>query len=154
MAQKGDGQIILDMTRVLALHHGWPERVTATAEDFERHLFGDNPIINALIAMVDGQPAGAAIWHRSFSTNRGAEIAYLEDLTVLPDFRKRGVGKALMQAVARAVSERGIPAIWWQAEGWNENALKFYEGLGAEGHGNVVVWSLKGDELQKLGGEA
>ena len=153
-AQAGDGVLLLQMTRVLAEHHGWPEKVVAKAEDYECHLFGEHPIVFAQIALSKSGIAGAAVWHRSFSTNRGKEIAYLEDLTVLPEFRGHGVGKRLMQAVAADVLARGLQTVWWQAEGWNAKALNFYESLGAKGHANVVIWQVNDAALKTMAGVA
>mgnify|MGYP003461821293 CR=1 FL=1 len=97
-ARPGDGAAIHAMVLALATSHGHGTDVLAVASDFEDALFCESPIVGAFIATVDGQPAGCAFWHRSFSTFRGKEVMYLEDLSVLPEFRRKGVGQALLKA--------------------------------------------------------
>ena len=149
-AKPGDGGKIQVMTEALAAFHGNAGKVRATASDFEQALFGPHPIIGALIAEEDGVLAGAVVWHRSYSTNAGREIMYMEDICVLPDFRSKGVGKALMQATARLAVERGYDAIFWLAMSWNERAMAFYRDCGAEIEEAHHVCRIKGDALKAL----
>ena len=149
-ARPGDGVALLQMTRVLAEHHNMLHRVTAKAEDYERHLFCEHPIIGALIAEKDSVAAGAVVWHRSFTTNGAREIIYLEDITVLPEHRSKGVGKALMKALAQLAINRGTPAVFWMAMGWNEKATRFYQTLGAEVEPNAVFCQIRDEALQRL----
>ena len=145
----GEGAILLEMTKELAKTH-FPDGISAKAEDFEKALFGDDPIIGALLARVDGVAAGAALWHRSFSTNLGKEVMYLEDLTVLPDFRRRGVANALLKAVAKFAVERGYSKIFWLAMEWNSGALALYQSVGAQiEKANCYCW-IEGDALRAL----
>jgi GNAT superfamily N-acetyltransferase len=130
--QPGDGAFMLSTTQELGRSHGWLDAMTATAERFENALFKSDPIIGALIAEVDGKLAGSALWHRSFSTARGEEVMYLEDLVVLPDFRRVGVADALMKEVAKVAISRGYNAIFWMMMAWNNGARAFYEKIGAK----------------------
>jgi GNAT superfamily N-acetyltransferase len=128
---RGEGALLLPMTHAIAEKH-WPGAVKATAEDYERAFFSESPIVGALLARVDGAVAGAAVWHRSFSTNSGREIMYLEDLAVLPEFRRRGVALALLKAVAKLAVAYGYPKIFWLAMPWNEGAVQLYKNAGAQ----------------------
>lgn len=131
-AKPGDGAFLLLTSTELAKTHQWPDGIPAQAGDYEAALFCASPIIGALIADVDGEPAGSAVWHRSFSTNLGREIMYLEDLVVMPEFRKRGVARALLKEVARVAVARGYPKVFWLAMEWNSTAIDLYKSVGAE----------------------
>jgi ribosomal protein S18 acetylase RimI-like enzyme len=146
-AKPGDGEFLLKTSTELARTHQWPEGIPAQAADFEAALFCASPIIGALIAEVDGMPAGSAIWHRSFSTNLGREIMYLEDLVVLPDFRQRGVARALLNEVAKVAVARGYPKIYWLAMEWNVNAIALYKSVGADVELANCYCSIQGQAL-------
>ena len=149
-ARPGDGPFLLKTSTELASTHQWPEGIPAQAQDYETALFCEGPIIGALIAEVDGNPAGSAVWHRSFSTNLGREIMYLEDLVVLPEFRQRGVARALMKEVARVAVARGYPKIFWLAMEWNVNAIALYKSVGAEVEPANCYCAVSGQTLLDL----
>ena len=96
-------------------------------------------------------PAGCAIWQRSYSTFRGRETIYLEDLSVLPQFRRRGIGQALLKAVAQLAWHAGLAAITWLMMAWNEDARRFYEAAGAEIEDGICFCRLHGAALERLG---
>ena len=149
-ARPGDGAILMETTRALAASHDVLHTFTATATDFEEALFRPDAVIGALLAFVDDVPAGAAVWHRSFSTNRGKEVMYLEDLSVLPEFRRRGVGQALLKQVARLALSKGYPGIYWIMMEWNEPARELYARIGAELEDGTTFCRLNGEALKAL----
>jgi ribosomal protein S18 acetylase RimI-like enzyme len=149
-ARPGDGAKLVVTTETLAAFHGNAGKVKATVTGLEQALFGAHPIIGALIAEQEGELAGAVVWHRSFSTNAGCEIMYMEDICVLPEFRSLGVGKALMQATARAALARGYDTVFWVAMDWNDRAKAFYTGCGAEMEEAHTMFRIKGDALKAL----
>ena len=146
----GEGFIIFASAQELGKTHAWGPDMKSTAQDFEDALFCANPIIGALVAFVDGKPAGSALWHRSFSTARGKEVMYLEDLVVLPDFRRLGVAEALMKEVARVAVSLEYPSIYWLVMNSNSGAQKLYEKLGAEIENDICSCHLSGDQLLEL----
>jgi GNAT superfamily N-acetyltransferase len=150
LARPGDGTLILRTTLALAECHGVEHTVTASAADFEAALFGGNAVIGAAVAEADGELAGAAVWHRSFSTNRGREVMYLEDISVLPGFRRKGVGMALMRKVAAVALERGYPSIFWFMMDWNQPGRQFYQRLGAEIESGTSYCRIHGEALRAL----
>jgi GNAT superfamily N-acetyltransferase len=97
---RGEGATLLAMVCAMEELHNLLHTVLATSKMFEAAMFSEQPIAGTLMAEYDGRLAGCAVWHRSFSTNRGAEVMYLEDLSVLPDFRRRGVAAARLKALA------------------------------------------------------
>jgi GNAT superfamily N-acetyltransferase len=149
-AGPGDGAMLHAMVRELAAHHGEIDHFHSRPEDFEAALFSEGSFVSALIATVDDAPAGCAILHRSFSTFRGREVMYMEDLSVLPQFRRRGVAKALLREVARLALSRGYPAIAWMMMKWNSDGRALYDGIGAEFEEGMNYCRLHGDALERL----
>lgn len=129
-AEPGDGPALLCMTQELSKTH-FPMGDDVVAENYETALFKPHPIIGAFIAFENGVPAGSAIWHRSFSTNKGQEVMYLEDIAVLPEFRRKGVAKLLLREVCKLAVSKGYPKVFWMAMEWNEGALELYRSIGA-----------------------
>ena len=150
-AKPGDGAILQTMVRELATHHGHGEEFRASPEDFERFLSDPQPVGGAIIALWEGEPAGCAIWHRSFSTFRGSETLYMEDISVLPAHRRKGIGRELLKAVARLALARKLPAVTWLMMGWNAEARRFYEEAGAEIEDGNCFCKLSGEALERLG---
>ncbi|MCA0434762.1 MAG: GNAT family N-acetyltransferase [Proteobacteria bacterium] len=149
-AQPGDGAILMETTRALAASHDVLHTVTATAADYEHALFRPDAVIGALLAFVDDVPAGAAVWHRSFSTNRGKEVMYLEDLSVLPAYRRRGVAQALLKDVARLAVSKGYPSVYWIMMEWNAAARDLYAKAGAEIEEGTCFCRIEGAALAEL----
>lgn len=122
-----------DVPEILALIHELAEyehaadEVAATEDDLHRHLFGDEPAASVLIAEVDGAVAGFALWYRTYSTWVGRPGIWLEDLFVRPEFRKQGLGLALLQELRRLTDGR----VEWAVLDWNQPSIDFYESLGA-----------------------
>jgi GNAT superfamily N-acetyltransferase len=143
----GEGTALLAMVRALAESHGFLDKQTATADDLERALFAEQPIVGCFLAFIDGEPAGCAFWHRSFTTARGREVIYLEDLSVLPEFRRKGVARALLKALAGEAKRRGCPSIYWLMKSWNEGARALYAQAGAEIDEGILFCRLADDAL-------
>jgi len=148
--QRGEGVALLSMVRALAESHNILHTVLATPEMFEAAMFSEQPIVGTLMAEYDGQLAGCAVWHRSFSTNRGAEVMYLEDLSVLPEFRRRGVARALLKAVARLALAKNYPSIYWLMMDWNAEASALYRSVGAEIEPGTSFCRIRDDALKAL----
>ena len=102
-----DMEVLANLVRELAVYEKLEEHAQATPDDFRRHLFGPRPAAEAALAEVAGEPVGFALWFTTFSTFRGQPGIYLEDLFVRPEFRGRGIGKALLAGLARLAVERG-----------------------------------------------
>jgi GNAT superfamily N-acetyltransferase len=130
----------------LAEYERAPEEVTGTPEMLADALFGPHPSAEALIAEIDGTPAGSAIFHGTFSTWECLPGIWLEDLYVPARHRRSGVGAALLSRLAELALERGCSRLEWVVLNWNDRALRFYERLGAQ---RLTEW-----EPQRLDGEA
>jgi GNAT superfamily N-acetyltransferase len=138
----------------LAQYERAREQVTGTVEMLRQALFGPRPVAEALIAVVDGEMVGFALFHGTFSTWECAAGLWLEDLYVPPRHRRAGAGGALLGALARIAVERGCPRLEWHALDWNELALGFYARLGAERLSSWELHRLSGQALRRVAGEA
>src|SRR5262249_6609571 len=136
--------------RELAVYEKLEPCARATPEDFRRHLFGPRLVAEAVLAEVEGQPVGFALWFATFSTFRGQPGLYLEDLFVRPEFRGRGIGKALLASVARLALERGCGRLEWSVLNWNEPAIGFYRALSARPMDEWTVYRLDDEPLRRL----
>ena len=129
-ATPADAALILSFIRHLAEYEREPHAIEMTEEQLLRDGFGDQRFFECLIAESGVQPAGFALFFPVYSTWKGRSI-HLEDLFVLPEFRKQGIGKALLRRVAAIAVERGCARLQWDVLEWNTLALDFYRAVGA-----------------------
>ncbi|MGO4572424.1 GNAT family N-acetyltransferase [Microvirga sp. 2TAF3] len=153
-AEPGDASLILTFIRELAEYERLAHEVDATEDGIAEALFGPQPRVFADIAEWDGKPVGFALWFYNFSTFRSRHGIYLEDLFVRPDFRSKGVGKALLRHLARRCVAEGLPRLEWWVLDWNEQALRFYRSIGAMPMDEWTVQRVTGDNLSKLAQES
>jgi GNAT superfamily N-acetyltransferase len=153
-ARPDDVRVLLELFRELAVYEHLEDQLHADEERLDRALFGTPPAAEALIAEVDGEAVGYAVFHSTFSTFLAIQGIWLEDLFVRPSQRKGGVGRALLAAVAAVLRARGGERLEWAALDWNELALGFYRGLGAERMDEWVTHRLVGEPLERLAQEA
>lgn len=151
--ERRDVKLIAELIRGLARYERLEHEVKMTEEKLERALFGERPYAETLIAAEDGEAVGFALFFHNFSTFLAQPGIYLEDLFVLPEHRGSGVGRALLQALARTAVERGCGRMEWAVLDWNESAIGFYERLGATPNADWTVYRLTGDPLRALAGE-
>jgi GNAT superfamily N-acetyltransferase len=145
-ATAADVSLLLRFIRELAVFERAPGAVVATEADLLRNGFGPEPQFEAILAFLDGEPAGAALYHNRFSTWLGRSGLYLEDLYVTEAARGHGVGRRLMARLAAIALERGWGRIDFQVLDWNP-ARRFYERLGL---GHVGEWLRYGGDEAAL----
>lgn len=132
-ATSTDAPLILDLIRALAAYEREPDAVKTTTDDLLRDGFGAQPCFECLVAESGhGEAAGFALYFCNYSTWRGRQGIHLEDLFVLPQFRGQGIGKALLARVAARAAELGCVRLQWDVLAWNQTAIDFYQGLGAQ----------------------
>ena len=153
-AVEADVPVILTLIRDLAEYEKLSDQVTATEADIARALFADPPRAEAVIARLDGEPIGFALFFHNFSTFLGRSGLYLEDLYVRPPFRGRGFGRRLLAHLARLAVERGCGRFEWSVLDWNEPAIAAYRKAGAEPMDEWTVYRLTGAALRRLASEA
>ena len=151
-ATADDVPLLLRLIRALAAFEKAPDAVVATEADLRRHGFGPERQFEAILAFLDGEPAGVALFHSRFSTWLGRPGLYLEDLYVTEEARGQGVGKRLMARLAAIAIERGWGRIDFHVLDWNP-ARRFYHWLGMEHLGEWLRYG--GDEaaLRRLAAE-
>lgn len=152
-AEREDTPLVLEFIIELARYEKLEDQVVADVETLERELF-DEGGAQVLIAEVDGQPVGFALFFHNFSTFLGRRGLYLEDLYVRPAWRGRGIGRALLARLARIACERGCGRLEWWCLDWNESSIGFYRSLGAEAMDEWTVYRIAGDTLRHLAHES
>lgn len=148
-----DVPLIADLIRGLARYERLEHEVTMTEERLTDGLFGERRYAETLIAEDDGTPLGFALFFHNFSTFLAQPGIYLEDLFVIPEHRGSGIGRALLERLARIAIERGCGRLEWAVLDWNRDAIVFYEKLGARPNSDWTVYRLAGDALHALAGE-
>jgi len=148
-ATADDAGLLLRLIRELAAYEKAPEVVVATEDDLRRHGFGAERRFEALLAFVDGEPAGFALFYPDFSTWLGRPGLYLEDLYVKEWARRRGVGRRLMARLAALAIERDWPALHFNVLDWNP-ARGFYHRLGIAAREDWRPHGATRDGLRRL----
>jgi GNAT superfamily N-acetyltransferase len=154
IARADDCATILGFIRDLADYEKLAHEVVADEAQLRATLFGARPAAEVLIAELATEPVGFALFFTSYSTFLAKPGLYLEDLFVRPTARSRGVGAALMAALAKVAVERNYGRFEWAVLDWNEPALKFYRSLGAVPMTEWTVQRLTGAPLAALAARA
>ena len=148
IAGRQDVEAIARLARELYIHERDPiEHFTADA--VLRDGFGDAPQFEVLLAEIDGEAVGYALFEESYDTASASRGLYLCDLHVTGAARRSGIGQALVAAVARVAKARGKSGIWWEAKAWNDAAKTFYRSLGATEE-PVLAYALSDDAFETL----
>lgn len=148
-AQPEDCGLILGFIQALAEYEGMLNEVVA-AEPLLREWIFEKKKAEVLFACEDGREVGFALFFHNFSTFLGRAGIYLEDLYVMPEYRGRGYGKALLRRLARIAVERGCGRLEWWCLDWNRPSIDFYLSLGAEPMQDWTVYRIAGDTLATL----
>jgi len=149
-ASERDVPVILRLIKGLAEYERLADHVTATEEGLRASLFGEHRDAEVLIAYDQATPVGFALFFHNYSTFLGQRGLYLEDLFVLPDWRRRGVGRLLLGHLARLAEERQCGRVEWAVLDWNAPAIRFYKALGARPMDDWTVYRLTGQALVEL----
>ena len=149
-ATADDAALLTQLILELADYERLADAAVATEAGLREQLFGPQPAAEVLIAEVDGEPAGFALYLHNFSTFLGKRGLYLEDLFVRPAFRGLGLGRHLMAMLARIAVQRDCGRFEWSVLDWNAPAIGFYRTLGAVGMNEWTVQRLEGDALRSL----
>ncbi len=152
-AEPADVPVIANLIRELAKFEKLEDQVVMTDALLRTGLFGPRPYAEAVIAEEEAKPIGFALFFHTFSTFLARPGLYLEDLFVLADHRGRGVGRALLAHLAHLAVERGCGRLEWAVLNWNQEAIRFYERLGAKPNSEWTVYRLAGEALMALGRE-
>ena len=149
-ATADDVPIILTMIKALAEYERMSDEVVASEASVRESLFGERRAAEVVIAWSGAEAVGFAVWFQNYSTFLSRTGLYLEDLFVLPQWRGRGIGRALLVYLARIAVSRGCGRLEWSVLDWNDTAIRFYRSLGARPMDEWTVFRLTGDALTSL----
>jgi GNAT superfamily N-acetyltransferase len=141
---------ILDLMAHFADHVSLRDQLTVTEDRLSEAVFGEKSFVELLVASELGHAVGYAIYYPHFSSFRGEQGLYLEDIFVAERCRGRGVGLAIIKYIARQAAERGFCRIDFQVLNTNTGALKFYDQLGAEMSTDEYRLKIAGTAFEKL----
>jgi len=149
-ATEADVPLTLRFIRDLAIYEKLEHKVVATEAGLRQTLFANPRFAEVVFAVEDGVEAGFALFFHNYSTFLGAPGIYLEDLFVKPEFRGRGLGKALLAHLAKLAKERGCGRVEWAVLDWNTPSINFYKSLGAISLDDWRIFRLTGEAMEKL----
>ena len=152
-AEPKDTKLLLSFIRALAEYEHMLNLVVATEESLHDWLFVKRTA-EAFFVLEGEREVGFALYFHNFSTFLGKAGIYLEDLFVLPEYRGKGYGKAILIRLAQIARERGCGRLEWACLDWNQPSIDFYRSLGAEPLDEWTGYRLTGDTLERLANEA
>lgn len=145
-----DVPVLFKLIQALAEYENLSHAVTGNAEALQEHLFGAQPYAEAILAEYADQAVGFALFLHNYSTFLTQPGIYLEDLFVLPEYRRQGIGKAMLTYLANLAVERGCGRLEWSVLDWNESAIAFYRRMGASILDDWQICRVTGDSLTQL----
>lgn len=148
-ATEADASLIIEFISGLAEYEKMTDEMIADEALIREWVF-ERKKAEVIFALEDGKEVGFALFFHNFSTFLGRAGIYLEDLFVLPEYRGRGHGKALIKELARITVERGCGRLEWCCLDWNKPSIDFYLSLGARQMNEWTTYRLAGDSLQSF----
>ena len=148
-AREADAPLILQFIRGLAEYEKMLNLVVADEATLADQLF-QKKNAEVIFALEDGKEVGFALFFHNFSTFLGRSGLYLEDLFVLPEYRGKGYGKAILKKLASIAVERGCGRMEWWCLDWNKPSIDFYLSLNAEPMEEWTTYRLAGETLRAL----
>ena len=149
-AEPRDLPAIAGLIAELAEFENLSHLLRLTPETLAPHLFGERPVVESVVAESAGTVVGFALFFTNFSTFLAKPGLYLEDLYVQPAFRGAGIGKALLSHLGALAVARDYGRFEWSVLDWNENAIRFYEKMGATVMPDWRICRVAGDTLQSF----
>lgn len=148
-AERNDTALVLQFIRELAEYEKMQDEVVADVDTLAEWIF-DKEKAEVIFAVADGVEVGFALFFHNFSTFLGRAGIYLEDLYVKPEYRGKGIGKAILKKLASIAVERGCGRLEWCCLDWNRPSIDFYLSLGAKPMSEWTVYRVTGDTLNDL----
>lgn len=127
-----DIESIFNLIKALADYEKLSSEMTGNIDNLRKHLFEKPTYAEVIIAEIDEKSVGFALFFTNYSTFLTKPGIYLEDLFVLPEYRRQGIGKALLNYLINLATERDYGRVEWSVLDWNQSAIDFYEKMGAK----------------------
>lgn len=150
-ASADDAKEVHSLILELAEHMSAREKVGSSVEDIRAALLGSEPAVHALMAEQDGHPVGVAIFFLSFSTWRGSNGVYLQDVYVRPNMRTTGTGRKLISRVVAWAADHGADHLRLSVDTDNIEARSFYEHLNLLHRDDEMIYQISGNSFSQLG---
>ncbi|MEM9271723.1 MAG: GNAT family N-acetyltransferase [Cyanobacteria bacterium P01_F01_bin.143] len=142
-----DVEDIFSLIKALAEYEELTHLVTGSSQELAKHLFGDNPCVEAIVAIAENKIVGFGLFFQNYSTFLTKPGIYLEDLFVLPEYRRCGIGKGILMYLANLAIARDAGRLEWSVLDWNQDAITFYEKIGATVLPDWRICRLTGNAL-------
>jgi GNAT superfamily N-acetyltransferase len=152
-ARPGEAPLVLSFVRELAEYEKLAHEVDATEAMIDEALFGPRANVFCDIAEWNVEPVGFALWFLNFSSFRGRNGVYLEDIFVRPAHRGKGIGRALLRHLARRCVDNGWTRLEWAVLDWNAPSIEFYKAQGARLMDDWTICRVSGEALAHLAQE-
>jgi GNAT superfamily N-acetyltransferase len=149
-ATPDDVPAIFELIKALADYEKLSHQVSGSVEELKQHLFGEHPYAEVVLAELEEKAVGFALFFHNYSTFLTRPGLYLEDLFVLPEYRRQGIGKALIVYVAQLAVLRGCGRLEWSVLDWNQPAIDFYQYMGASILEDWRICRVTGEALTQL----
>lgn len=151
-ATRKDVGLILSFIKRLAEYEKLSNEVVADEPTLNEWIF-DKEKAEVIFLAEDGKEVGMILFFYNFSTFMGRAGIYLEDLFVLPEYRGKGYGKALLKKLAQITVERECGRLEWCCLDWNQPSIDFYLSMGARKMDEWTIYRLTGESLKKMADE-
>jgi GNAT superfamily N-acetyltransferase len=149
-ATPADVPLLLQMIGELAEFEKLAQAAVGTVAELHEGLFGVTPKAEAILARLDGEVVGFALFFSNYSTFLCRPGLYLEDLYIRPAYRAQGIGRAFLQHIARLALARGCGRFEWSVLNWNASAIQFYQSMGAQPVTGWTVYRLDQTALERF----
>jgi GNAT superfamily N-acetyltransferase len=146
-ATENDVPAIFALIKELAEFEKLADQIKTTENELHNTLFGDDRFVEILLAEINGQIVGQALFFKNFSTFLGKPGIYLEDLYVKPELRGKGIGKMLLDKIISIAKERNYGRVEWSVLNWNNPAIEFYKKIGAVPLDDWTLFRLTSDRF-------
>lgn len=148
-SQKEDMPKVLEYIQELATYEKAPDEMVNTVEDLEKNGFGENKVFDCIVAEIENNVVGFALYYTGYSTWKGRTL-YLEDFLVSEDYRGKGIGKLLFNQVILEAKKRNVKRMDWQVIDWNEPAINFYNKYNARLDGEWINGRLFEEDIRNF----
>ncbi|MDC0339411.1 GNAT family N-acetyltransferase [Flavobacteriales bacterium] len=148
-SQKEDMPKVLEYIQELATYEKAPDEMENTVEDLEKNGFGDHKVFDCIVAEIENNIVGFALYYTGYSTWKGRTL-YLEDFLVSEDYRGKGIGKLLFNQVILEAKKRNVKRMDWQVIDWNKPAINFYNKYNARLDGEWINGRLFEEDIRNF----